>query len=216
MFDLFKRYVDEGYMKFDKGNVWFGKEGITLYFTQFTATELYLNRRIGGSRYLATKFAASRKEGLAVVQQHGAPSMKELTSPLNVILKIMGILGMGTFKVVEADSAEGFAVLTGVTTLGLDMKAEKASDDPIDFVVGGLIAGAVEYYTKKRAYAVETSCVAQKDQEECTWLVGSRESIVGYVQKSLPEKIGLANRALDQIQALEKELEGNVALSGLV
>ena len=165
MFDLFKKYVDEGYMRFDKGDIWFGKERLVLYFTQFTSTELLLNTKLSGDRYLATKFVLSRKEGQTVMQQHGAPDMKELASLLNVSVKIMGILGKGAFKLVETDSSKGFAVLTGVSTLGLERKEDEASDDPIDFMIGGIWAGTVGYYTKRRAYAIEISCVAQNRGE---------------------------------------------------
>jgi hypothetical protein len=217
MFDLFKRYVDEGYMQFDnRGDIWFGKERLIIYVGLMSAMEFAFDSEISGWRYLATRFIASRREGYIMIQQHGAPDMKELVSPLNVGLKVMETFGMGTFRIVKADSEKGFAVITGSSTLGKDTKEEKASESPIDFMIGGLLAGVVGYYTKRQEYAVELSCVSQKDSNECVWVVGDRQAIMDYIQKASPDRVELGNKTLDEIEGVERELEGNDSLRGLV
>ncbi|MDE1866025.1 MAG: hypothetical protein KGH94_05315 [Candidatus Micrarchaeota archaeon] len=216
MFDLFKRYVDEGYMKLSDEGFWFGKERMIFYYTTFNARELMLNSKFGGSRYLATKFIVSRKEGQLLMQQHGAQDMSALANLIDSLIKIINLLGIGKLRIVESDSKSGFAVLSGTSNAALERKAESPSDAPVDFVIGGLIAGTVSYYTKRKAYAAETKCVAQNGVEECTWVVGNKDDILNYIKDSAPGKTEAAQKTIEDIEAAENEIGSRQSLNGII
>ena len=216
MLEMLMRYANEGYLKFDKADIWFGKERISLYFVVYSAGEFQLNSMANGWRYLVAKFMASRKEGRILIQQHGAADSTDLTSIISVSLTIMNTMGMGTFKIVESDKEKGFVVVKGVSTLALEIKEDKPSELPADFVIGGILAGAVKYYTKKQTYGVEASCVSQNGANECTWVIGDRPKIIEYLQKSFPDQVAFGNENLDQIVALEAELAGTDGMEGII
>ena len=216
MFNVFKRYVDEKYINFENGQIWFGRERIVLYISLYSVRDLFLNRVLYGGRYLATKFLVSRKESQIVLQQHGTPNKSLFASPIDTILQIMNLFGMGyAFRIVQSDAAMGFAVVTGVSSLGLEAKERGGSEETIDFVIGGLLAGAVQYFTKKPTYAVELSCVAQGSANECIWVIGSRKDILDYVKTSFSKKVDLAKAALDNIEAAEKQINSKASLKGM-
>ncbi len=207
MFDLIKRYVAEKYMQFKDGQIWFGKERVVFYFVPHLVREISLNQEINGLKYCATMFIAGRKQGHVFVQQHGVPLMKSLTPVVKISCEVLTMFGFGTFRTVKVDDRDGFMVLAGKSTLALDIKSDKPNKEPIDFMLGGLFAGALQYYTKAPMYAVETMCAAQKDVQECIWVMGSRKNILRYIQEFSPDKVDWADKVLDEVEEVEKELE---------
>ena len=215
MFDLFKRYVDEGYMRFGEGEAWFGRERIIFYFAGFSAREFRLGRKLNGQRYLAYKFITNRREGRVVLRHHGSPDTSKLSSVLDTCTKIIGLFGNGTVHTVKIDEGRGFAVVSGVSMLGLEMKDEGADDSQVDFAIGGFLAGAVQYHSNKPTYAVETSCVAQKGVQECKWIVGSAGDIIDYVRDS-GEDVESAEKTLGSMTDAEKELSSGGMADGML
>jgi predicted hydrocarbon binding protein len=206
MFDLIKRYVAERYMQFKDGQIWFGKEGVVFYFTPHLTTEFDFNYKTLGLEYCANMFLAGRKQGQIFVKQHGIPLMKSLTPVVKISCEILNTFGFGTFRTIKVDDKNGFMVLTGKSTLASNIKSNKPSKIPIDFMLGGLFAGASQQYLKKPMYAVETSCVAQKESQECVWIIGSEENILHYVKKFSPDKIEWTNQIISKIKDSEKKL----------
>lgn len=208
MFDLIKRYVAERYMQFKDGQIWFGKERIVFYFVPHLTREFSVNYKNHGLDYCANMFLAGRQQGITFVKQHGVPLMKSLTPVVKISCEVLNTFGFGTFRTIKVEDKKGFMVLAGKSTLGRDLKSNKPSKIPIDFMLGGLFAGALQHYTKKPMYAVETTCVAQKDVQECVWVIGSRKNILHYIQDFSPDKLEWANTILDKVEDVEKELEG--------
>lgn len=207
MFDLIKQYVAEKYMQFRDGQILFGKERIVFYFVPHLVREFSINYSTNGLDYCAKMFLAGRKQGHVFVQGHGVPLMKSLTPVVKISCEVLNMFGFGTFRTIKVDEQNGFMVLAGTSTIAIDLKTAKPSDIPIDFMLGGLFAGALQYYTKKPMYSVEIKCVAQKDVQECIWVIGNRKNIIKYVQEFSPDKTKWANAILDKIEDVEKKLE---------
>lgn len=207
MFDLIKRYVAEKYMQFKDGQIWFGKERIAFYFVPHLVREFSLNYKTHGLKYCANQFIAGRKQGLVFVKEHGVPLMKSLTPVVKISCEVLNVFGFGTFRTIKVEDKKGFMVIAGKSTLGNELKSQKASPVPIDFMLGGLFAGALQHYTKKPMYAVETACTAQKEVQECVWVIGSKTHILSYIKEFSPDKTEWANKILGQIEEVEKDLE---------
>ncbi len=210
MFDLIKRYVAERYMQFKDGQIFFGKEGIVFYFTPHLSTEFFINYKLLGLDYCANMFLAGRKQGIVFVKEHGIPLMKSLTSVVKISCEVLNTFGFGTFRTIKVDDKKGFMVLAGKSSLAIDIKSNKASKIPTDFMLGGLFAGALQHYTKKPMYAVETSCVAQKESQECVWVIGSEKNIIDYIKKFSPDKIDWANQIINKIKENEKKIRADL------
>lgn len=206
MFDLFQKYVAERYARFEDGQIWFGKEQIAVNFVPILVREFYLNMALTSPKYHATMFIEARKNGYDYVRQHGLPLMKSFTPMIRLGFELINLFGVGAFRPVRADEKEGFMVVVGRSTIGYEMKYEKLPPMPIDSVVGGLVSGAIQYYTKKPMYAVETACTSQPGVQECVIVSGGRNSILNYIEKFSPDKMAYAKETLDQIEDVEKEV----------
>lgn len=207
--DTAARYVAERYMKFEEGQITLDKVRLTFNFLPLTAREFLINNELSRETYSAVIFISARKLGYEFIKHHGIPLMKNWTPIVKMGMEWMNLFGGGTFRTIRADNKEGFVVLAGRSSFGLEMKAERQSIDPVDFVVGGVVAGTIQYYMKTPVYAVETACIAQKNVQECLWVVGNRKDILDYVQKFSPDKVEWGNKTLDRIEAIEKEIEAS-------
>lgn len=204
--EVISRYMAEGYMHFGEGEIEFGKERIAFNFLPILAREFIMNSEMNPNTYSAISFISARYWGSEYIKRHAIPLVKSWTPVLRLSFELMNLFGGGSYRSVKADNKQGFIVATGRSTFALEMKAEGPSPDPVDSLVGGLLAGSIQHYMKKPIYAVETSCVAQKDISECTWVAGDRQSIMAYIQKFSPNMVGQGNKTLDQIESIEKKL----------
>jgi len=203
-----EQYLAARYMRFDEGQIWFGKDRIVLYFVPQLVTEFITNRDIFGLKYCALTFLTGRKQGNNFVQKHGIPLKKLLTSVVELSCDILNTFGFGTFRTLKVDTKEGFMVLVGKSTFAEDIKKNfGGSETPVDFMLSGLFAGALQYYMKKPIYAVETRCVAQREIQECVWVIGSQEQIKHYVEKISPERLNWTIKILEEIRLLESEVD---------
>lgn len=207
--DTAARYIAERYMRFDEGQISIDKVRLTFNFLPITAREFLINNEFGRETYSAVIFISARKLGYEFIKHHGIPLMKNWTPIVKLGMEWMNLFGGGTYRTLKADNKEGFLIIAGRSSFGLEMKAERPSVDPVDFVVGGVVAGTIQYYTKTPVYAVETACIAQKGVQECVWAIGNRENIMEYVRKFSPDKVEWGNRTLDQTEAVEKEVEAS-------
>ncbi len=206
MFDLIKRYVAEKYMQFKDGQVWFGKERLIFVFSAYFTNEYLVGKELG-PKYPMLMFIAGKKEGYTWVQQHGMPFMKSVTAVVRLGIEILNTFGYGTYRTVKVDDKNGFMVMTGRSTMADDIRLVRPSAEPVDFMLGGIFAGALQYFAKTPLYAVETSCIAQTGVQECLWVIGSVEAIMAYVHQFSPDKEEWAAYVLGQIREVEKELE---------
>jgi hypothetical protein len=204
--DMVSRYMAERYVRFEEGQIWFGKERVTFNFIPILARELIINSKINGPRFHATLFISARREGYDFMKEHAIPLVRDWTPGVKMGFEWINLFGVGSFRPIKANNKEGFTVTIGVSTLGLEMKLERPGGGPVDFVMCGLISGAIEYYTRQPTYGIETSCVAEKGVDQCTLVAGTRKNITEYVQKFSPDKLEHTNNAIDQIQAVEEEI----------
>jgi hypothetical protein len=206
--DTLSRYLAVKYARFGEGEIWFSKQRVAFNFLPILAREFLINNEANRETYSAAVFLSARRTGYEYVRQHGIPMMKNWTAVVSLGMEWLNQFGDGTLRTVRADNKEGFGIVSGRLAFGQEVKAESPNNtEPVDFVIGGLVAGTIQYYTKTKIYAVETSCIAQKGVQECLLVTGSRDSILGYVKKFSPDKAELASVTLNRIQALEKEVE---------
>ena len=210
MFDLIARYVAEKYMQFKDGEIWFGKERVVFYFVPHLNREFSINYGVYGLDYCSNLFIAGRRQGNTFVKQHGIPLMKSLTQVVKISCEILNMFGFGIIKTIKVDDKNGFMILAGKSALAEDMKSRGGSKIPVDFMLAGLFAGAAEYYTKKQMYAVEITCAAQTNVQECTWAIGSKESIFRYVKQFSPDRLDWAKSVIDNIKMVEVKLKTTV------
>jgi len=204
MFKQLEQYLTTKYMRFDNGQVWFGKERIGFYFMPHLATEFITCKKVFDLKYCAAMFLAGRERGKNFVEKNGVPLKKILTPVVQLSCDVLNTFGFGTFRTLKVDDEKGFMVLSGKSTFADEIKKNFAiSDIPVDFMLGGLFAGATEYFMKEKRYAVETRCTAQKDVQECVWVIGTEEQIIDYVQKFSPESKEWTTQILKEIKQLE-------------
>lgn len=206
-FDTVSKYVADRYMKFSDGEIRFGNQRIAFNLLPIMVKEFIINNEHNSNTYPPTLFLAARREGYDFIREHGIPLVKDWHPIVKMGFEWVKLFGSGTFAPARADNKEGFGVAIGISTFGLEVNAEMPSAEPVDFILGGLIAGTMQYYMKELVYAVETSCVAQKGVNECLIVVGTRENIMDYVKKFSPGMVEYGNRTLDNIQAVEKQME---------
>ncbi|MDE1866024.1 MAG: hypothetical protein KGH94_05310 [Candidatus Micrarchaeota archaeon] len=204
--DTISRYMASRYVRFGDGEIWFGDLRCTFNFIPILAREFIINNELDPERYSSIVFLAAKRAGYDFVTKHAIPLVKNWTPVIGIGIEWLSLYGHGLFRSVKADRENGFLLLSGRSNIGQEIKGQKPSTDPTDFTLGGLMAGTMEYYTKKPTYAVEISCVAQKDVQECVIVAGERKTIKSYIEKFAPEKMEWADKSLDRIEAVEKEL----------
>lgn len=214
--DTIGKYTASKYMRFGEGEMWFGKQRAAFNFMPIMAKDFIINNGPSDGRYAATLFLSAKRTGYEDARQHSVPLVKSWTPGVRIGIEWLDMFGLGVFRSVRADNKEGFMVIVGRAEFGLEMKSEGQITEPVDFVIAGLIAGFVEYYVKTPIYVVETSCIAQKNVDECIFVGGHRKDIVDYVKKFSPDKLETAGRTLDTIEAVEKELKAGPERGWLV
>jgi predicted hydrocarbon binding protein len=197
------QFITSKYLKFGEGEIWFGKKQIIIYFLSEMVNELYYGLRLFGTEYGASMFISAREEGNRFIKNN-LISIKKILSPVvNLGCEVIGSFGYGQVRTIKVDEKENFMVLVGKSIIADEYKREHgASEYPIDFMLGGLWAGALEPFSQKRAYCVEVRCSAQKDVEECVWVVGSKDKIRDYVTQFAPESLDWANKFLDSVDKI--------------
>lgn len=88
--------------------------------------------------------------------------------------------GIAEYQVIEKEKGWGFLHIKG-SPLHLYLK-RKGIKEPIDVIVGGLIAGSLTSTFKSNIDVIETGCVCN-GEEFCTYYWGSRE----YLEKKFPK-----------------------------
>ena len=203
--NLITRYMAENYVRFEDGQIWFGKERDHFDFLPILAKEYLINAEIEGPMYEATMFLLAKKVGYNFVAQHAIPLVKSWTPVVRMGLDWMDVTGVGAYRLAKANNEQGFLVAVGKSAFGSEVKLQTPNrNKPVDLASVGLVAGSIEYYVKRPMYAVEPVCVAQKNVQECVLVVGDRKDITGYVKDFSPDRLDYANGVLDQIEKAEK------------
>lgn len=201
------QFITSKYLKFGDGEVWFGKEEVVIYFLSQAVRDLYYNLGQFGLDYGASMFLSAKTEGNNFVKNNIIPIKKILTPVVTLSCELISSFGYGPIKTIKVDDKEGFMVLLGKSTIANEYKKRHGpSAIPVDFLLGGLFSGALELFTNEKTYCVETRCSAQKDVEECVWVIGNREKILNYARQFSPESIESAIETIDLINKNEARL----------
>ena len=206
MLKKLEQYLSSHYLRFDNDQILFGKDRMVFYVTSHLAREFTYNRNLFGVSYCINMFLAGRDRGLEFVQKHGIPLKKMLTPVVQISCDLLNTFGFGVFRTIKVDSKEGFMVVVGKSAIAQEIKKNfNCSEEPVDFMLGGLFAGAAEYFMKERRYAVETICAAQSEIQECVWVIGTQEQIINYVKNISPERLDWTNKILDEVKSAENK-----------
>jgi len=216
MFGFLKKFMLTGYLKFEEDKIRFGKDGLVFYFTPQLVSEHEANWAVGGLRYGCAQYIAAKYEGHRFVKNHGVSMLKTLTPVVKLSLEVLQNFGWGRLKTYKVDEKKGFMVITGKSTLAEEIKRlSRPQDHPIDFMLGGLFAGALEYFSEEKIYTVEIVCCSQKDRQSCTFVSGTPESIYGYVEEFAPETRGWAEQVIEETSRTEEEIKKRGGLQWL-
>lgn len=208
MFDFLKKFMLTGYLKFDDDKIRFGKDGLVFYFTPQLVNEHEANWIVNGLRYGCAQYAAAKYEGYRFVENHGIGMLKTLTPVVKLSLEVLQNFGWGRLKTYRVDEKKGFMVITGKSTIAEELKRRsRPQDHPIDFMLGGLFAGALEYFSKERVFTVEIMCCSQKDKQSCTFVSGTPENIYSYVEDFAPEMMNWAKQVIGETRKIEDKIK---------
>jgi hypothetical protein len=192
------QFITSKYLKFGEGEIWFGKEQVVVYSLPERVEELHNNLKLFGLDYGLSMFLSSKNEGSRIIRNNIVPLKKILSPVVSLSCETISSLGYGPIRTLKVDEKEGFMVLVGRSTIADEYKKTYgASESPIDFILGGVFTGSLEVFSNKMEYCVEIKCSAQKDVEECVWVVGSREKILNYTKQFAPESVEWANTVLN-------------------
>lgn len=192
------QFITSRYLNFEVGKIWFGKEQVTVLFLSQIVSELHFNLKLFGLNYGLAMSLSARKEGNRFVKNNVVPIKKILGPVVRLSCEIIGSFGYGNIRTIKVEDKEGFMVLVGKSTIASEYKKRHgASEIPVDFMLGGLFTGAIELFSKETIYCVETKCSAQKDVEECVWVIGSKEKITGYTTQFSPESVNWTSKVLN-------------------
>ena len=197
------QFITSKYIRFGEGEVWFGKKQIIIQFLREIVKEVHFCLKLFGVAYGASMFISAREEGNRIIKNNLIPIKKVLNPVVNLSCEVIGSFGYGPVRTIKVDDKENFMVLVGKSSIADEYKKQYGSaENPIDFMLGGLWAGALEPFSQKQACCVEIRCSAQKDVQECVWVVGSREKILDYAKKFAPESLEWSNKFLDAISKI--------------
>ena len=201
MLDKLLQYITSKYLKFDNGQLFFGKDRVVLYFVPQLAHEFLSYKNLFGTDYCVNSFLLGRETGVHFVETHAVPMKKMLTPVVALSCDILGTFGFGKFRTLKVEEKDRFMVVVGNSTIGTEIKKSfGGSLEPVDFSLGGVFAGALQYFSKMLVYAVEIRCCAQKDVSECVWVCGSEEKIESYVKEFSPELLTTTTSMLEKIK----------------
>jgi hypothetical protein len=208
MLDLLKEFGMFHYLKFKDEYIRFGEESVVLYFLPHLAKEYVHLSQVFGLDYGIAEFLASKFMGGDFVQTHGIPLKKTLVNVVDISCKVLNAFGWGKFKTIKVDEDKNFMLLEAESsTFAQEVKNRYGPQKyPVDWMLAGLFAGAQEYYTKRKTYAVELNCMAQKNTKKCVFLCTSEENIVKYTKKFSPEKVMWTIDMVKRAKKIEKKV----------
>jgi predicted hydrocarbon binding protein len=201
------QFISSRYLRFAENEIWFGKERVLICSLEQIVEQSYLSQKFGLD-YQASVYLSAYKEGLEFTRGHTVP-MKKLLNPViklsSETLSSFGHCTIRTIKVNEKDMSMYIAGNSAAATMY--KKKYKSTTSPIDFILSGLFAGALECFSQKPAYCVELKCSAQEDSTECIWIAGSKEKVLDYTSRFFPEKTQFVEDVFDSIEKVKEKLE---------
>ena len=115
-----------------EGEIWFGKQMVAFNFVPILTKEYLINiEMIGGHSYQDVIFLSAKRQGYENVSQHFVPLVKSWAPIVKMGLEWLDLFGLGRFRTVKADNKDGFVVLAGRATFGMEMKSERPDIDPL-------------------------------------------------------------------------------------
>jgi len=209
MNNLLKQLGMFKYLKPQKEYLFFGKDKIVFYFVPQLIEEYRFLDNAFGLDYGATEFLASKFSGKNFVKQHGIPLKKNLNSVVDLSCKILNAFGWGLFKTVKVDEKRKFLLVeSSLSTFSEELKKRHGpQENPSDWMLLGLFAGATEQYCGGKIYGVEINCIVQKDMKTCAYLCGEEKPIKEYTQRFSPKKLPWVEKVIKKEKEIEQRLE---------
>jgi len=197
------------YLTIREDCILFGGEKVVLHFLPHMVSRYVCLDKVFGADHGLVEFLASKRAGHDFVAAHGAKLQKSLVGVVDLSCKVLSAFGWGAFRTIKVDEQNNFMLLEAQrSTFAEEVKARHGPQpEPIDWMLAGLLAGAQEFYTKRKTYAIELNCAAQKDTQRCTFLSTSPEDIVSQTKRFAPEKAKWAADVIVRMQKLEAKVE---------
>ena len=209
MLDLLKEFGMFKYLKFDKDGAFFGKDKITLYFVPQLVAEYFYLKKIFKLDYEVAEFLASKYSGKNFVESHGIPLQKSLLGVVDISCKVLNAFGWGSFKPIKVDENKKFLLIeSSLSNFAEELKKRfNPQQNPCDWMLLGLFAGATEHYCGGVIYGVELNCICQKDTKKCAYLCGTEEAIIEYTKKFSLSQLAWVEEVIKKEKEMEQRLK---------
>lgn len=209
MADLLKEFGMFKYLRFQKDYVFFGKDKIAFYFIPHLVEEYHCFNKVFGLDHAIALFLASKFSGKNFVKEHGIPLQKNLAGVVDISCKVLNAFGWGSFRTVKVDENKKFLLVeSSLSTFSEELKKRHGpQENPADWMLLGLFAGATEHYCGGKIYGIELNCISQRDMKTCAYVCGVENQIKEYVEKFSPKQVSWVTTVLGKEKELEQRLE---------
>ena len=206
MLNLLKEFGMFHYLKFKPTAVEFGGEKVILFFLPHLVDEHVRLYQAFGLDCGVLKFLAGKRMGADFIRRHGIPLGKTLTEVVGLSCNVLNAFGWGVFRTVKVDEKQGFMVVEAEHSIFAEelKKRHGPRKEPVDWLLAGLFAGALEHYAGTKIWTVELSCMAEKDVAHCTFLSARAGDLVGCARRMAPGKAKWVSRVAERIRRLER------------
>ena len=204
---ILTKFISFGYLKYKDGKIFFGDEKM-LFVNLFPLVEQFMmHRRLNDGAFNCIAYLSFKRSNMQFTRDHFQRFGKSLLSVMDISKQMFYAIGWADVEFVRYDEKQSFMIIhANKSTFAEEIKLRHGiQNEPVDFMMAGIFAGAVQVYAPKgkMIYAIEVRCKAQKNVNECEFIVAPEDKIMGFLKKyGKPEQ----NRAKELISRI-KELE---------
>ncbi len=201
MIDRITQFITSKYLRFADDEIRFGKDRVVIYSLEQIVDQSHLNQKLFGLRYQLSVYESAMKVGNEFIRNHAMPMKKLLNPVIKISSEVISSFGFVIVRAIKVDDSENSMFIAGSSSIAeLYKKKYGNSNMPVDLLLSGVFAGALQYFSQRPVYCVELSCSAQKDVEECVWFSGSREEILKYTNRFFSKNVERVTNMLDSLE----------------
>jgi predicted hydrocarbon binding protein len=205
---ILTKFISFGYLKYKDGKIFFGDEKM-LFVNLFPLVEQFMmHRKMNDELFDIIAYVSFKKSNQQFTRDHFQRFGKSLLSVMDISKQMFYAIGWADVEFVRYDEKENFMLIHAKkSTFAEEIKLRHGiQKDPVDFMMAGIFAGAVQVYSPKgkKIYAIEVRCKAQRDVKECEFVVASEEKIMGFLVKYGKAEQERAKKMISRIKKMEK------------
>lgn len=210
IFDWIKNLLAVRYLSFKNGEIRLDKERM-LFVNLFPLIETFrINKMLSERTYPLSLYLAFKQSGYDFTHTHTAKFGKDINEMAILNANMLYTIGWGSFEFIKTDATKDltFLMMRSKNSAFADEIKNKygAQEDPVDYMVCGLFAGALQAFTKDTINCFEITCRVQKDCGSCQYVAATDDNIIKYLEGFADKDIPRAKGFLEEIKNLEGQL----------